>query len=515
MGNSNGSLSDYWALIERHRGLQGGFVWDWVDQGLEAIDSNGRKYWKYGGDFGDSPSDLDFICNGLVFPDRTEKPVLAECLKLFQPVTASAAHPLTGRILLHNRQDFSGLAGIELRWTIQIDGDDVLMGSRALPDLPAGTSAVLDLEIPWTAETRAAVAERESFLFLEFLLSAPRAWASAGQRVGWEQLPLHAPSDRRKGPLRMPPTSFAVSAGPASGEYAVRGPGSQGRPSWEATISAEGFLSALKGGGENLLFSPLVPNLWRAPTENDGLKLFMDMRGKPDFAFYFKNKVMYEWLETGLDAPQFSLVDMRFGSANVQTVHDLRGRSGRRLGQLVQEWHFPAAGPECSFFFDLDDSLPELPRIGMTCALIPGLELVRWYGRGPHECYSDRKAGAAVGIYRANVDSLQVPYIVPQENGNRTDVRWVEVLPEHGAASASGIRIDSPSTFDFSVSHHGAEQLWKARHTSDLIRRPEVFLTVDVAQRGVGTAACGPDTLERYRLRSGPMSCSLCFGVIT
>ncbi len=517
MGNSNGSLSDYWALIERYPGLQGGFIWDWVDQGLEAFDSEGRKYWRYGGDFGDTPSDLDFICNGLVFPDRSGKPVLAECLKLFQPVAASAEHPLTGRVRLRNRHDFSGLAGIELRWTVLAGGEPVLSGTRALPDLPAGASAELDLEIPWTPQARAAAAEAEAFLFLEFLLSAPRSWAPAGHRIGWEQLPLGAPNAARHALPRSAGDSPSVEAGRAGGGYAARASGADGRPGWEASLSADGFLAALGGfqpgraDGANLLVSPLVPNLWRAPTENDGLKLFMDLRGMPDFEFYYRDKVMYEWLDAALNALRFSLVEMRPGPADVQTVHDLQGASGRKLGRLTQKWCFPAAGPECTVLFDVDRSLPELPRIGMACELAPGLEQVRWYGRGPHECYSDRKAGAAVGIYRADVDALQVPYVMPQENGNRTDVRWLEIMPAGRTSPWVGLRIDSSSTFDFSASHHGAEQLWRARHTSDLVRKPQVFLTLDIAQRGVGTATCGPDTVERYRLRPSPASIALFF----
>ncbi len=511
MGNSNGSLSDYWALIERYPGLQGGFIWDWVDQGLEAFDAAGRKYWKYGGDFGDSPSDLDFICNGLVFPDRGAKPVLSECLKLFQPVAVSSEHPLTGRVRLHNRHDFSGLDGIELRWTVQAEGKPLLTGTRALSDLPAGASAGLDLGIPWTSEARAAVAEGESFLLLEFLLSRPRAWAPRGHRIGWEQLPLAEPRARRVHPWHPSEASSAVLAGPAAGGYAARFAAADGAPGWEASVSADGFLAALGAPGENLLVSPLVPNLWRAPTENDGLKLFMSLRGLPDFSFYYQDKVMYEWLDAGLDAPRFSLVELRPGPAGVRTVHELHGKTGKRLGRLIQEWRFPADGPECSFFFDLDASLPELPRIGVACELAPGLEHVRWYGRGPHECYVDRKAGAAVGIYEAVVDALQVPYVMPQENGNRTDVRWVEIRRSNGGGSSAGLRIDSPATFDFGASHHGAAQLWEARHTSDLVREPQVFLTLDLAQRGVGTATCGPDTLERYRLRPAPLSLTLRF----
>ncbi|HET6449843.1 MAG TPA: glycoside hydrolase family 2 TIM barrel-domain containing protein [Spirochaetia bacterium] len=504
MGNSNGSLSDYWALIERYPGLQGGFIWDWVDQGLAATDAAGRKYWKYGGDFGDRPSDLDFICNGLVFADRSPKPVLAECLKLFQPVQVSSEHPGTGLIRVRNRYDFTGLRGVTLRWTVQADGEPVLAGARELPDVPAGAFAEVDLQIPWTPEARAAAAERESFLLLEMFLASPCAWAPAGHRIGWEQLPL-SPGRGAGRVTGSAGGARGVTAGPASGGYAARAAGGADGPGWEAAVSADGFLSTLGGPGRNLIVSPLVPSFWRAPTENDGLKLFMEYRGMADFSFYYAGKVMYDWLDAGLDAPRFSLAEMTPGPAGVTTVHEAQGKSGRRIGRIVQEWRFPSEGPECSVLFDLDASLPELPRVGVACELAPGLERVRWYGRGPQECYSDRKAGAAVGIYESDVDGLQVPYVMPQENGNRTDVRWVEVGP---------LLIESGGLFDFSASHHGAEQLWKGTHAPDLQRKPQVFLTLDVAQRGVGTATCGPDTLERYRLRPSAVSLTLRFRLL-
>lgn len=492
MGNSNGSLSDYWDLIERYKGLQGGFIWDWVDQGIEAHDAFGKKYWKYGGDFGDEPSDLDFICNGLVFPDRSEKPVLAECAKLFQPVSVSAVDPWMGRICVKNRFDFSRLNLLDMRWSVQVEGEEILSGTTNLPPAAPGESVEMELAIPWTDATRARAARAESFLFLEFRLVRDTGWAPAGHRLGWEQLPLAAAPQRAS---LIPATSIEWMEDPSAHRVVCKdGAG------YRASFSSEGFLESLVAGGVERFLSPLVMNLWRVPTENDGLKTFIEQRGKPGFSFYCQNKVMYEWLDAGLDELRFRLVDQHLNrSDGIEFSHEVESHKGQRVGKLQQAWLFGAAGISASFLFDLDRLLPELPRVGLSCTLAPSFERVRWYGRGPHECYSDRKAGAAIGLYERKVDELRVPYVLPQENGNRTDVRWVEF-----SDPTSGARIRfRGEKFDFSASHYEAAQLWEARHECDLTRRDEIFVTLDVAQRGLGTATCGPDTLERYRLRPG------------
>ena len=187
------------------------------------------------------------------------------------------------------------------------------------------------------------------------------------------------------------------------------------------------------------------------------------------------------------------------------------GRTGRRVGRFVQDWRFASSGPDCSFLFDLDAGLPELPKVGLSCALRAGLERAKWYGRGPQECYSDRKAGAAFGLYESSVEDLGVPYVLPQENGNRTDVRRLELLGSEAGGPALGLGVKSDGSFDFTASRYSAAALWKARHTCDLVRGRETYLSIDVAQRGLGTAACGPDTLERYRLKAGPYRLQLAF----
>ncbi len=167
MGNSNGSLADYWAVIERHHGLQGGFIWDWVDQALVAKNGRGEEYWAYGGDFGDSPSDLDFVCNGLVFADRRPKPVLAECAKLFQPLLLTSRHPASGKITVTSRYDFVASPDLELRWSLISDGRQVLHGDRELPPIGPGATLELDLGINWTPALHQAVDSGECFLNLD------------------------------------------------------------------------------------------------------------------------------------------------------------------------------------------------------------------------------------------------------------------------------------------------------------------------------------------------------------
>jgi beta-galactosidase len=524
MGNSNGSLADYWAVIESHEGLQGGFIWDWVDQGIEARDAAGTKYWKYGGDFGDEPSDRDFICNGLVFSDRSPKPALAECAYLFRPVVVSSEHPLTGKVKVRSRRDFTSLKGVSLRWKLQVEGEAILSGSIALPDIGPGEERELELGIAWTEAAREAAAAGEAFLLLECFLAEATAWSGPGHRLAWDQLPLApgfglAPSasPRLREAVAEPHSAALAGKRGATGGSAT-GVAEQGkidlRPeaggfvarsasgAWEVRVSREGFIEGLSAGGKNILHSPIVMNLWRAPTENDGLKLFMDKRGQADFSFYYENKAMYAWLDAGLDALEFAqpAVEAEFEARRLRIVHEVRTGTGARAGRFVQSLAFRNSGIAASFLFDLDPSLPELPRVGLSCALAPGFEKARWYGRGPQECYVDRKAGAALGLWESSIDELQVPYVLPQENGNRTDLRWLEL-----SSPGASLRVEGDRSFDFGASHHGARQLWTAAHTCDLVRLPETFLTLDVVQRGVGTATCGPDTLERYRLAPGPM----------
>ena len=513
MGNSNGSLADYWAVIEKYHGLQGGFIWDWVDQALVTRNAKGQEYWAYGGDFGDSPSDLDFSCNGLVFPDRSPKPVLAECAKLFQPLTATWPEPFDGSVTVTSRFDFITTQGVGLNWEVLVDGHCVQHGQLDLPAIMPGAAAVIRLDLDRALLGDCLAADGEVVLNLDFCLLDDQTWAKAGHCIAWEQQVLKAGPSELKLPWLLP---GAGSKGIA-GKPAAR---STDAPAlWSLSLGVDGFVSSMKHDEWEYLAAPLLPNLWRAPTQNDGLKNFAAQRGIPEFAFYHHEKAMLAWLDCGLDDLCFRLVAGQAAmgqilsntdtKASFTVIHEIATTKGNRVGLFRQDWRSLPEGPQVSLLFDLDPGLPELPRIGVCLALVPGFERVAWYGLGPHECYSDRKTSARLGIWESTVDELGVPYILPQENGNRTGTRVLALTDAAGRriAVSGRARCGDKDTigpgFDFTASHFGVDQLYAARHWHETSPRPETLLCMDVAQRGLGTAACGPDTLEQNRLRPG------------
>lgn len=568
MGNSNGSLSDYWALVESGRGLQGGFIWEWMDHGLlvgpggadtptslyapgpnaaetaahddtptgkaaNGAASGSGKAWRYGGDFGESPADLDFIADGLVFPDRKLKPAMAECAFLFRPIRVHAglpadyfvrkerhagspstdAAPEWGTVFVENRFDFIDLGGISLSWSVvsgdpsRKEGDGVVAtGKAALPAIASGAIERVSLGLPTSGAAcealRGALSEGECVLNLEFSLSKPSSWAPAGHVVAVEQLPLSLSPSRIDFPRS--------SSWRAVTEQAKKG--------LTPRFAQDGFLASLTtGSGHELLAAPLVPCLFRAPTQNDGLKNFMSYRGKPDFSFYYTDKAMYGWLDAGLDDLRYEVESIEGSDPDFTAVHRVSTGAKVPVGRFLQRWSSGPGGLDAEFVFDLEGGLPELPRVGVVCSLTPQIDSARWFGLGPQEAYSDRKAGTRVGVWRSDLAGLSVPYIVPQENGNRHRVRWAEFSAESGAAPA--LRVQGASPFDFTLTPYTDRELWEGKHWdrlpafSEAAKRGPV-LHLDAAQRGVGTATCGPDTIERYRLRPGVYRLALRFDLM-
>jgi beta-galactosidase len=244
--------------------------------------------------------------------------------------------------------------------------------------------------------------------------------------------------------------------------------------------------------GHNLIQRGPLLNVWRPATDNDGLKL----RPRADHS-----DALSRWLDLGLNAVQHSYVRLVLRQLNPPTVEMLHYVSGRQKWDDFRHSHRYQLLPSGELLVDntvrLGQGLVDLPRVGVSLILVPGLEQLAWFGRGPWENYADRKASASVARYRSTVTEQYVPYIMPQENGHKTDVRWLELR----GANGSGLRAEGRPTFEFSASHFSDDDLFRAKHTHELVPRPEVILNLDHAQRGLGTASCGPDTLRQYQLR--------------
>ncbi len=489
MGNSNGSLSDYWDLIRSHDGLQGGFIWDWIDQGLEAFDEKGEKYWKYGGDFGDEPTDRDFCLNGILLPDQSTKPVMKECFKVFQTVEITSVDKEKGSVIVENRFDFTNLDCLSLKWRLEEDGVSFAEGSVLLPAAAPGDS--VEVEVPFAdalasrlrncAECGASGADSGA--------NSENSGASAGNAAcvgsGSGEIVLHADFVYNE------QFGLLEAGSPAGWSEAVLRQAEKPETTEVTGLLAAAACEKKREELESSVFcSALVPSVFRCPTENDQQKTITNM-----------NRIGHEWVELLMDKTSWD------EPSGIITA------DGKEIGTCSMKWCMVKDGSgkevlELITEFTLNDALPEYPKIGLTAKINSAYETVKWYGKGAHESYNDRCAGSALGCYTSKLHDMETPYIVPQENGNRYGVRWLEIRggSDDAGGSKGGFRIESDTPFCFSVMHHEASDLWRCFHTNELTDTSAngyYMLNLDIAQRGVGTATCGPDTLEQYRIRPG------------
>ncbi len=485
MGNSNGSLADYWKAIESYHGLQGGYIWDWIDQGLKARTPDGTEYWKYGGDFGDEPTDNDFCLNGLLFPDQTPKPAMAECRQVFAPVSMTPVPGTLYRYTIKNKFDFSPLNCLEMRWTMHNERTLLASGVTRLPPAAPGESIELDIPVPDSIHLPSL--DGTTYLHADFSLTHSTLWARAGFTVASAEHILRE-------------TPAIPCTGQNTAAYDL--------PDGSMRNSAEMLLDFARR---------FKPALFRVPTENDGLKTYFHLNGDPAAAFLLRDKAAIPWLELDLlhmeySHEQFFKSTDAGKSVYTYTADLTAGKNSaaqyarRRLGSSAIMFSVPETGHaplEMEICIDLDPSLPELPRAGITARIPSAYTAIEWFGAGPHESYCDRCTGAFLGHYTHTIAELEVPYIVPQENGNRTGVRELTVK-----GTPSPVTIRAPVPVQFSVSRYTAENMMHALHTSNLYDTTAGengfwTLNIDCAHRGVGTGACGPDTLEQYRVRPG------------
>jgi len=450
MGNSNGTLAEYWDAIEATPGLQGGFIWEWWDHGLVQELPDGTTRWAYGGDFGESPHDGNFCIDGVVFPDRTPKPALWEHHALAAPVRVSATPDdlRAGRLTVHNRQDFRDLSWLRGHAEVAVEGVAVHAAELPLPALAPGEAATVS--IPGWAGVPAE--SGESWLTVRFVTAEAEAWADAGHEVAWAQLPLGPAPDR------LAPRAAAMA----------RVPG--------VAVDTDGLLV------HELLAAPPRLALWRAPTDNDripGLAAEWERLGLANLA---------RILDSVEDAGGVTIVRSRYRTgAGIEVPHEMVLTSLADGALRIDETAI------------IPDALPDLARVGTVLEVVPGLDRVEWFGRGPYETYPDRRRAGRVGRWRATLDELFTPYVRPQESGGRADVRWI-VLAD---AAGRGLRITNDRPRQVSATRFRAEDLAAATHHGELVPRPAAIVHLDAAHRGLGTASCGPDTLPEYLVGPG------------
>ena len=399
-----------------------------------------------------------------------------------QSVRVVAVDLAAGLVEIVNRYDFSTLSHLSIHWKLEEDGELLQAGELAPLDLGPGCARVVQVPIaPPKVEPGA-----EYWLTLSFRLAGDTAWARAGHEVAWEQfrLPYEAPAAPGLPVEQMPALRLATS------EAAIQ---VQGADFSLAFDRATGMITSWRHGGRELLARGPLFNAWRAPTENDA-----GMR---------QQQAERRWREAGLDRLAHRLRELRVEQVADQVVRVyvrcFASPPERTVGfRYVHTYTLYGSG---DLLIDTEVEpgyrLPTLPRVGLQMRLPGGYDTFTWYGRGPHESYADRQVGAAVGLYSGTVDQQYVPYVVPQENGNKTDVRWVALTDGEGC----GLLAVGLPLLEVSAHHYTTEDLAQARHTHELTRRDEITLNLDYRQSGLGGESCGPGTLPQYLIQPDPM----------
>ena len=464
MGNSLGNFNQYWETFEKYPRMQGGFVWDWVDQGLLHKDNQG-EYWVYGGDLGDQPNDGNFCINGLVFPDRSIKPALLEAKKVQQFVKTNPKNLLKGQIEVYNTYNFIDLSFLKMRWQLIWNG--IVTQNGEISDLFVQASDKAVIQLPYTLPDRS---DDECFLNISYVLKEDLPWADTGYELAKEQLPIILPKARDKKPLVLDeemPELFVLE----QVEKAI-----VGTDDFEIVFDkVQGLIKSFSFRGKVIFENSGQVNLWRAPTDNDiggGIESFAA-----------------RWKEFGLD-------DLKI--QNVKTFLKYPNPEDRKIIQFYVSGELKAKKGVFNYKniysiysngdivvenqLKVPEDCPPLPKIGMQFFLSNEYNQLYWYGRGPQESYWDRKENAHFGIYQGNVNQQHTPYIRPQENGNKADVRWMNLL---SGLAGSGLMV-SGNNLNFSAHHYTLANLENAKHNIDLKPSEQITLNIDFQQMGLG-----------------------------
>ncbi|UMB61728.1 DUF4981 domain-containing protein [Lutibacter sp. A80] len=475
MGNSIGGLGEYWDLINSKPNLIGGFIWDMIDQGIETTNDKGEKYYAYGGDFGDIPNDKNFCINGVFSPDRKPNPHAWECKYIFQPFNFKNSDVKNGEVLAINHLNFTNLNKYEVRWTLSENGKQLQTGILKNVDVKATTTATLNIPFKKVKFKDDA----EYWIKISVHEKVDRFWASKGYEVAKDQILLKARSFSNE---YVSTSKSSISSTEVNNEIVIAGK----RFSAKVSKTNGELISFIKNGTEQIV-SPLKPNFFRPPIDND-------LRGASSKMFRESRKY---WEFLGDKLKTTSVVS---SSNKTNEIVILVKKEFNNEVKLEISYRFLSDGRiVVKMDMDAKESLPGLVRFGMTMGVSKSYKNTTFYGKGPWENYIDRKRGAEVDEFSFKTDDLFYNYIFPQENGNRSDVRWLKLATSNKAKT--GLSIKGSPEFGFSIWPYSADNIVKAKHPFDLEKQGFYTLNLDLIQMSVnGTLS---ETLPQFIIHSG------------
>jgi len=497
MGNAVGNLQEYWNEIYSNPRMLGGFIWEWCDQGLHKAQTNtpGKFFTALGGDFGDVPNAGGFCIKGLVSAEREIFPKYWEVKQVYQPFQIEPVNLKPGKLAVKitNRNSFLNLTNYHIGWLIEASDGKSEQGAVLNPVFCVpGESVVIKVPMKKIADAKPG---EECWLRISiFAKDDPASHEVAGQQF---DLPVKTRATKAVAKKFPPLKSFSTND-----NVQVSG------TNFSATFSrAAGNLISLRFGNREMLrqktnevAGPLL-QLFRAPTDND--------KG-------FGKWLARDWREAGLTNLVRAVVSFQVCRQKNDEVQIITIASSRATGggyNLKTSWTIRGDGlVEMDNAFEPFGKLPLLPRIGIGLRLANDFENIRWLGRGPWENYADRKTSADIGVWHSAVGEQYVPYVRPQENGNKEDVRWLELTDQTG----TGIKISAgDDLFSFSALPFTAADLATVRHNYELKPRPEIILSLDAKMCGLGNSSCGPGVLEKYSVPPTNYFLHLTFSPVT
>ncbi|SNR30841.1 beta-galactosidase [Lutibacter agarilyticus] len=478
MGNSVGNMQTYWDVIYKNDRAMGGYIWDWIDQGILKTDKNGKEFFAYGGDFGDKPNDNSFCINGIIAADRTPKPEIYECKKVNQPVLISAVDVEKGEFEILNRHHSIDLSRYNLSWNLLENG--VVVQTGELAPLDTKPSEISKISINYKSSK--IKPGNEYFISIIGTLKESTLWANSGYRIFEEQFKL---------PLKVKPivktnsklTSLTVDDN--TEDITIN------NKNINLVVNKKsGFITTYSSNGISIVENPLKLNFWRPQTENDAAY----RRAK-------KQQNERDWLNAG---DNFVVTNSNINTTEEgKVIVNVKGTIENPSTAINLTYTVLGNGQvKVDYSASIAENSPNVPKIGMQFDISNSFKNITYYGKGPQANYQDRNTGAFVGLYTGDAMTMNYGYVFPEEYGNHTGTRWFKVENETG----NGVLVKGRELLNFSVLPYSTTNIEEATHTNELIERDVLTVNIDLIQMGVGgdnTWSAKAEPHEPYIIKPG------------